>query len=115
MVYSSAAESVRLDKVFHALADPTRRSILRAVSEKAKVVGEVAEPFNMSLAAVSKHLKVLENADLITREKQGSFQFVRTKPKPMKRAQEWLCHFERFWNEHLDDFEAEFGTRRRSK
>src|SRR5260370_7978614 len=70
MVKSNA---VRLDSIFHALSDSTRRSILREVSSKPKTVGEIAKPYAMSLAAVSKHLKVLEAAELIARERRGGF------------------------------------------
>jgi len=99
MVNSNAA---RLDSVFHALSDPTRRSILRDIAKHEKTVSRIAEPFGVSLAAVSKHLKVLERADLITREKRGSFQIVRLNARPMKQAERWLAYYERFWNQRLD-------------
>jgi DNA-binding transcriptional ArsR family regulator len=99
MVKSSAA---RLDSIFHALADPTRRRILRDVAGGEKTVGEVARPFSLTLAAVSKHLNVLEEAELIARERQGSFQIVRLNAKKMKPATDWLAYYERFWNEQLN-------------
>jgi DNA-binding transcriptional ArsR family regulator len=99
MVNTSA---VQLDSVFHALADATRRSILRDIAAREKTVGEIAKPYRMSLAAVSKHLKVLESADLIARNKRGSFQFVRLNPKPLRSAEQWLAHYEKFWNRQLD-------------
>jgi DNA-binding transcriptional ArsR family regulator len=92
----------RLDSVFHALSDPTRRSILRDVAKRERTVSQIAEPFPFSLAAVSKHLKVLEKADLITREKRGSFQLVRLNARPMKQAERWLAYYERFWSQRLD-------------
>ena len=98
----AAAGSRRLDAVFHALADPTRRSILRRIASEARTVGEIADPFAMSLAAVSKHLKVLERADLIVREKMGSFQVVSVNRAPMRQAHRWLSHYERFRGERLD-------------
>ena len=97
-----AARSQRLNSVFHALADPTRRSILQSIAREAKTVGEIAVPFTMSLAAVSKHLKVLERADLIVREKAGSFQMISANPAPMQQAHQWLSHYEQFWGERLD-------------
>lgn len=116
MVYSSApAGPPQLDSVFHALADPTRRSILRSVAEDARTVSEIAKPFRMSLAAVSKHLKVLESAGLIAREKRGSFQFVRTDARPMQQAQQWLSYYEQFWNARLDKFETAFKERKKPK
>ena len=100
------AASTRLDAVFQALADPTRRSILRTLSKQGRTVGELAGPFDMSLAAVSKHLKVLERADLILRERQGSFQCISVNPGPMKQAHRWLSHYEKFWGERLDALAA---------
>jgi DNA-binding transcriptional ArsR family regulator len=96
------AEAARLDRVFRALADPTRRSILREVAARERTVGQIAKPYRVSLAAISKHLKVLEKARLITREKRGSFQIVRINAAPMKEAERWLAYYERFWNERLD-------------
>ncbi|RSL16087.1 ArsR family transcriptional regulator [Edaphobacter aggregans] len=102
MVKSNA---VRLDSIFHALSDSTRRSILRDVSAKEKTVGEVAKPYAMSLAAVSKHLKVLEEAELIARERRGSFQIVRLKAKSLRPAEEWLAFYEKFWSEKIDSLQ----------
>jgi DNA-binding transcriptional ArsR family regulator len=99
MVKSSAA---RLDSIFHALSDSTRRSILRDVSKREKTVGEVAKPYRMSLAAVSKHLNVLESAELIARERRGNFQIIRINAKNLKPAEEWLAYYETFWNRQLD-------------
>lgn len=99
MVKSNAA---RLDSVFHALSDNTRRSILRDVSRREKTVGELAKPYRISLAAVSKHLKVLESAELIARERRGNFQIVRLNAQNLKAAEEWLSYYENFWNRQLD-------------
>jgi len=105
MVNSSTA---RLDSIFHALSDPTRRSILRAVSNREKTVGEIAKPYRVSLAAVSKHLKVLESANLIHREKRGSFQVVRLNAQALRTAEEWLSYYEKFWNRSLDALQTYF-------
>ncbi len=99
MVNSNAA---RLDSVFHALSDATRRSILRDVSGKEKTVGQIAKPYRMSLAAVSKHLKVLEAAELIARERRGSFQIVRLNAKSLRPAEEWLAFYDKFWTRQID-------------
>jgi DNA-binding transcriptional ArsR family regulator len=109
----TGTESPRLDRIFHALADTTRRSILRDIAGKELAVSEIAQPYRMSLAAVSKHLKVLEGANLISREKRGSFQFVRTNALPMKEAHHWLGFYERFWNERLDQFEQYFKDKKK--
>jgi DNA-binding transcriptional ArsR family regulator len=99
MVKSSAAQ---LDRVFHALSDSTRRAILRDIVGEKKTVGEIARPYQISLAAVSKHLNVLESADLIIREKRGSFQVVHLNAPAMKSAEQWLRFYERFWTDKLD-------------
>lgn len=102
MVRGVSASSSRLDAVFHALSDSTRRSILRDVSGREKTVSEIAVPFPISLAAVSKHLKVLERAGLVSREKRGSFQYVRINAQPMREAERWLAYYERFWDDQLE-------------
>jgi DNA-binding transcriptional ArsR family regulator len=94
--------AVALDSVFHALADSTRRSILRDITRSEKTVGEIAQPYSMSLAAVSKHLDVLERASLITRERKGTSRMVRLNPKPLQAAQSWLDFYEKFWKTNLD-------------
>jgi DNA-binding transcriptional ArsR family regulator len=105
----------RLDAVFHALADPTRRSILSRVAQQAATVSEIAGPFSMSLAAVSKHLKVLERAGLILREKQGSFQRISINAEPIQEAQQWLSHYEQFWGERLDALASMLAEEGRSE
>jgi DNA-binding transcriptional ArsR family regulator len=99
---TSASSTAALDSVFHALADATRRSILRDITRREKTVGEIAEPYSMSLAAVSKHLDVLERASLIHRERHGSCRMVRLNPKPLQSAQNWLAFYEQFWRTSLD-------------
>jgi DNA-binding transcriptional ArsR family regulator len=103
MVKSNA---VRLDSIFHALSDSTRRAILRDVSTREKTVGEVAKPYEMSLAAVSKHLKVLEAAELIARERRGSFQIVRLNAKSLRPAEQWLTFYEKFWSQRIDALQS---------
>jgi DNA-binding transcriptional ArsR family regulator len=95
-----------LDSVFHALADSTRRAILRDITRREKTVGEIAQPYAMSLAAVSKHLGVLERASLIRRERRGSCRMVRLNAKPLKAAQDWFAFYERFWSDNLDALQA---------
>jgi DNA-binding transcriptional ArsR family regulator len=91
-----------LDQVFHALSDATRRAILRDITRGEKTVGEIAGPYAMSLAAVSKHLDVLERASLIRRERQGACRLVRLNPQPLAAAQDWLAFYEQFWSDNLD-------------
>jgi DNA-binding transcriptional ArsR family regulator len=95
----------RLDTVFHALGDPTRRQMLRHLAAGERTVGELAEPFAMSLAAASKHIKALEQAGLIRREVRGRTHLCRLEPGPLASAHEWLGFYERFWSGRLDVLE----------
>ncbi len=94
-----------LDAVFHALGDATRRRMLRELADGARTVGQLAEPFAMSLAAASKHIKALEHAGLIRREVRGRTHFCRLEPGPLATAHQWLGFYERFWTSRLDDLE----------
>ena len=98
-------DTSRLSATFAALADPTRRAILaRLVSGEASV-SELAEPFEMSLPAVSKHLKVLERAGLITRGRAAQWRPCRLEAAPLKDAADWLEEYRRFWEESFDRLE----------
>jgi len=99
---TAAQHPAALDAVFHALADSTRRAILRDITRREQTVGEIAQPYSMSLAAVSKHLDVLERASLIQRERRGACRMVRLNPKPLHAAQQWLNFYEQFWKTNLD-------------
>ncbi len=95
----------QLDTVFHALGDATRRRMLLELAAGERTVGQLAEPFAMSLAAASKHIKVLESAGLIRREVRGRTHLCRLEPGPLATAHEWLSFYERFWNRRLDVLE----------
>jgi DNA-binding transcriptional ArsR family regulator len=99
------SNTLQLDRVFHALSDSTRRAILRNISKQEKTVGEIADPFRMSLAAISKHLKVLERAKLIKRRKQGSFQLVALNVQALSNADQWLAFYRQFWVDRLDSLQ----------
>ena len=92
----------RLDAVFHALGDATRRRMLRELAGGERTVGQLAEPFAMSLAAASKHVRALENAGLIRREIRGRTHLCRLDPGPLASAHDWLNFYERFWTDRLD-------------
>jgi DNA-binding transcriptional ArsR family regulator len=96
-----------LDAVFHALSDPTRRGILAHLAQKDDTVSNLAAPYKMSLAAASKHIRVLERADLIQRTVNGRTHICRLKPASLVKAIEWLRFYERFWAERLDALELE--------
>lgn len=98
--------SERLDAVFQAPADPTRRAMLRQLADGERKVGELAEPYAMTLAAASKHIKALERAGLVRREVRGRIHVCRLDAQPLHGGFEWLRHYERFWNQRLDDLEA---------
>lgn len=96
----------RLSTTFAALADPTRRAILARLSLGETSVTELAEPFDMSLPAISKHLKVLERAGLITRGREAQWRPCRLDPGPLKETAEWIEHYRRFWEQRLDRLES---------
>jgi DNA-binding transcriptional ArsR family regulator len=98
-------DSPRLDMIFRALGDSTRRGMLASLALGEKTVGELAEPFAMSFAGASKHVKVLEEAGLIRREVRGRTHVCRLEPGPLASADQWLRHYERFWTGRLDALE----------
>lgn len=95
-------QTARLDAVFHALGDATRREMLRALASGERTVSQLAEPFDMSLAAASKHIRALENAGLLRREVHGRTHVCRLEPGPLASAQQWLRFYEQFWTGRLD-------------
>lgn len=94
--------SRRLDSTFAALADPTRRAILARLAKGEATVGELARPFRMTRPAISKHLRVLEHAGLIQREKDGRLSRCTLNASPMKNAAEWVERYRSFWEGRLD-------------
>jgi DNA-binding transcriptional ArsR family regulator len=97
--------SINLDVIFHSLSDPTRRRILERLSKKPLTVSEIAAPYKMSLVAVSKHLKVLERAKLVRRQKLGREYMIRLHPQPLKFAFKYLRIYKDQWERHLDALE----------
>lgn len=106
MVEQSHTPDALLDAVFHALGDVTRRRMLQRLADGEQTVGQLAEPFQMSLAAASKHIKALESAGLIRREVRGRSHLCRLEPGPLAEADAWLSHYERFWTTRLDRLDA---------
>jgi len=94
-----------LDRTFAALADPTRRLILAQLANGEECVTELARPHAISLAAVSKHVIVLEKAGLVRRRRQGRVHSLTLEAKPMREAQAWIDRYRRFWEGNLDQFE----------
>ena len=105
-----------LNTTFAALADPTRRAILARLASGEASVTELAEPFTMSLPAISKHLKVLERAGLIARGREAQWRPCRLEAAPLEQAADWLEHYRRFWDQSLDrleDYLRKLQTKRR--
>jgi DNA-binding transcriptional ArsR family regulator len=112
----------RLDRTFGALADPTRRAILARLANGEASVTELAEPFEMSLPAVSKHLKVLERAGLVSRGRERQWRPARLRPTPIKEVAEWTDRYRRFWDErydrldeYLDELQGRGPSKRKEK
>ena len=95
-------QTPQMNSIFHALGDGTRRQMLRDLAVGERTVSELAKPFAMSLAAASKHIRVLEGAGLIQREVRGRTHVCRLEPGPLASAHEWLSFYERFWTGRFD-------------
>ncbi|MEU4557737.1 metalloregulator ArsR/SmtB family transcription factor [Actinoplanes sp. NPDC023936] len=96
----------RLSVIFAALADPTRRAILARLAEGEATVTQLAEPFDISLPAISRHLKVLENAGLISRSRSAQWRSSRLEPEPLREATAWMERYRRFWDENFARLDA---------
>ena len=105
----------RLDTTFSALADPTRRGMLASLALGEKSIGELAEPFAMTFAGASKHVKVLEDAGLIARRKEGRTHLLSIEAKPLEEAERWLRQWEKFWITRLDRLQALVETDNKEK
>jgi DNA-binding transcriptional ArsR family regulator len=104
-----------LDRTFSALADPTRRAILGRLAQGEATVGQLAEPFDISPPAISRHLKVLEEASLISNERQGKHRRCRLKPEALASVAEWIDLHRRFWSGSFDRLDAHLKTSAKEK
>jgi DNA-binding transcriptional ArsR family regulator len=102
--------SKRLDRTFAALADPTRRRILADLAHGDQCVTRLAKPYSMSLPAISKHLRVLENAGLLRRRRYGRVHEMRLDAEPLKQAAQWVEKYRKFWEGSLDRLAAYLET-----
>ena len=102
--------SERLDRTFMALADPTRRAILARLALGETSVTEIAAPFEMSMPAISRHLKVLEKAGLISRGREAQWRPCKLRAEPLKQAAGWLDEYRRFWEESFDRLDEYLKT-----
>lgn len=96
----------QLDATFAALSDPTRRAILSRLSRGEASVTQLAEPFEMSLPAISKHLKVLQKAGLITQSREAQWRPCRLEAKPLKQAAEWIDRYREYWEQSFDNLDS---------
>ncbi len=103
-------QTPHLDAIFHALGDATRRRMLRELAHGARTVGQLAAPFAISLAAASKHIKVLEHAGLLRREVRGRTHLCRLAPGPLASAHQWLRFYKHFWTDRLEVLERLLRT-----
>jgi DNA-binding transcriptional ArsR family regulator len=106
---------MNLDYVFQALADPTRRAILARLARGETTVGELARPFDISPPAISRHLKVLEEASLISNERQGKHRRCRLTPQGLQGAAEWIDFYRRFWSGSFDRLDAHLKRDKKGK
>ena len=102
-----------LNLTFAALSDPTRRAILNKLALREANVSELARPFRTSLPAISKHLRVLEGAGLVKREKRGRVHLLRLRIDPLREAGRWIDRYERFWKQQLDSLESYLAQAKR--
>lgn len=112
-VHEAASNEEQLNTIFAALADPTRRAILAHLAHGEAAVTELAAPFEMSLPAISKHLKVLERAHLITRSRDAQWRPCQLNPEPLKDIADWLERYRQFWEQsfdRLDEYLQELQT-----
>src|ERR1700712_1626140 len=106
MLNHMVKQHTHLDAVFHGLADPTRRAMLGQLAERELTIGELATPFSMSFAGASKHVRVLENAGLVTRTIRGRTHLCRIEAARLSEADAWLRRYQRFWSAKLDTLES---------
>jgi DNA-binding transcriptional ArsR family regulator len=109
-LFDTTQQDQKLDAIFAALSDATRRLILMHLASGPTSVNDIAAPYAMSLTAVSKHLKVLERAGLVTRERQGRVYLFRVDPEALATGNGWIEHMLGFWNESLENLESYLST-----
>jgi DNA-binding transcriptional ArsR family regulator len=105
----------QLSDVLTAISHPSRRAIIEKLTKGPATFLDIAEPFDTALNSVTKHLKILERAGLIEREKKGREVFISLHGEPLKQVAMWVGHYERFWNDRLDTFEQHFKDKKKEK
>ena len=102
----------QLSAVLTAISHPSRRAIIDNLAQGPKRFTDVAEPFDLALNSITKHLKLLDRAGLIEREKQGREVFISLRPEPLHLVSKWVHDYERFWNERIDEFEQHYRNKK---
>jgi DNA-binding transcriptional ArsR family regulator len=105
----------QLSDVLTAISHPSRRAIIGQLADGPARFTDIARPFDLALNAVTKHLKLLERAGLISRERQGREVLISLRPEPLRLVSGWVHEYERFWTERLDEFEEHFKNKRKGK
>lgn len=104
-----------LSDILTAISHPSRRAIISTLAEGPKRFTDVAEPFDLALNSITKHLKLLDRAGLIARQKQGREVLISLRPEPLRLVSDWVHEYERLWNERLDEFEQHFREKRKKE
>lgn len=104
-----------LSEILTAVSHPTRRAIIERLTKGPSRFVDIAEPFDTALNSVTKHLKLLERAGLIEREKKGREVFISLRGEPLQEVAKWVHHYERFWSERLNEFERHFKTKKKEE
>jgi DNA-binding transcriptional ArsR family regulator len=110
-----ANQSIALDRVFYALADPTRRAVLERLSDRPAPVSELAEPFDMALPSFTQHLNVLEDCGLVRSHKTGRVRTYQIVPRPLKAAERWMVKHRAIWEARLDSLDNYLNTMKEKK
>lgn len=105
----------QLDSVFYALSDHTRRKIIQRLTRAEKTVGDLAKPFSMSLPAITKHIKVLEKAGLVSKRRAGKFIYCRLEQKKLVAAQSWIAKQQEYWEAQLDGLAAHLAAKKKKR
>jgi DNA-binding transcriptional ArsR family regulator len=113
--YGVISPMEQLTDVFSAISHPTRRAIIKRLANGPARFLDIAEPFDVALNAITKHLKLLERAGLIEREKRGRAVLISLRPQALRLVADWVHEYERFWTEKLDEFAGHFRQQQRSK
>lgn len=108
-------QSIQLDRVFYALADPTRRAVLERLSDRPAPVSELAQPFDMALPSFTQHLNVLEDCGLVRSQKTGRVRTYQIAPQPLKAAERWMVKHRAMWETRLDQLDDYLNTMKEKK